>query len=55
MIKIALSGCAGGISGSHLRAYSQLSGVRLVAMCDVDKDKGQQIAQKYQATFVNPC
>lgn len=51
MIKIALSGCAGGISGSHLRAYSQLSGVRLVAMCDVDKDKGQQIAQKYQATF----
>lgn len=49
MLKIGLIG-AGVMGNTHNRAYQQISGVQLTAVCDLDADKAHQIAQDWQAS-----
>ena len=48
-IKIGFIG-VGGIAGSHLERLSQIGEARVVALCDVVKEKAEESAKKYQAT-----
>ena len=47
-IKIGFIG-VGGIAGSHLGNLSQIEEARVVALCDVVKEKAEEAAKKYQA------
>ena len=40
----------GGIAGSHLGNLSQIEEAKVVAVCDVVKEKAEEAAKKYQAT-----
>ncbi len=48
-VKIGFIG-VGGIAGSHLERLSQIEEERVVAVCDVLKEKAEAAAKKYQAT-----
>lgn len=50
MIKIGLVGA--GIMGiSHHLAYQQMSGIQIVAVCDLDEEKAKKVASKWQANL----
>ena len=48
-VKIGFIG-VGGIAGSHLDRLSQIEEARVVALCDVVKEKVEEAAKKYQVT-----
>jgi len=48
-VKIGFIG-VGGIAGSHLDRLSRMEEARVVALCDVVKEKAEESAKKYQAT-----
>jgi len=48
-IKIGFIG-VGGIAGSHLGNLSQIEEAKVIALCDVVKEKTEEVAKKYQAT-----
>lgn len=45
-VRIALIG-AGGIAQTHLRALSQVTGIEVAAICDIDASRAELTAQKY--------
>lgn len=49
-IKVAVIG-VGNIGHHHARIYSGLQNVNLVGICDIDKEKGEKIARKYNCLF----
>ena len=53
-VKVGLVGC-GRNSENHLRVYSNTDRVRLVAVCDIDSNKAEEMAKKYgvQRTFTD--
>lgn len=48
--KVAVIG-VGNMGQHHVRIYSRLKGVKLVAVCDVDEKRGREIADKYKVLF----
>ena len=48
-VKVGFIG-VGGIAGSHLERLSQIEEAKVVALCDVVKEKVEDAAKKYQAT-----
>jgi predicted dehydrogenase len=51
MIRVAVIG-AGAFGREHARVYSEVAGVRLVAVCDIDESRGRAVAERYGASFV---
>ncbi|HLF83983.1 MAG TPA: Gfo/Idh/MocA family oxidoreductase [Blastocatellia bacterium] len=51
MIRVAVIG-AGAFGREHARVYSQVSGSRLAAVCDIDESRGRPVAERYGADFV---
>ncbi|HTF37880.1 MAG TPA: Gfo/Idh/MocA family oxidoreductase [Blastocatellia bacterium] len=51
MIRVAVIG-AGVFGSEHARVYSEVSGSRLAAVCDIDESRGRTVAQSYNADFV---
>lgn len=51
MKKIALVGC-GRISTRHIEAINQTDGIELALVCDMDKAKAEQVAQKNNIPYV---
>ena len=51
MISVAVIG-AGVFGSEHARVYSEVSGSRLAAVCDIDESRGRTVAQSYNADFV---
>ncbi len=47
MIKVAVVG-VGALGEHHARIYSELPGAELVAVVDIDQEKAQQVASRYQ-------
>ncbi len=41
----------GNMGRHHARVYSELSGVKLIAVCDINKIAGEQIAKKYHTKY----
>ncbi|HBE43726.1 MAG TPA: dehydrogenase [Bacteroidales bacterium] len=52
-IRIALVGCGGRGSGSHIPSFGRLPGVKIVAVCDPDRERMSAAAQKVVTTFRN--
>ena len=48
-LKVGIIGC-GRISVMHLGAIAQIDYAKLVACCDVEKEKADKVAKKYGAT-----
>ena len=46
LLRVGIVGC-GGVSEAHLRAADGARGVKLVACCDIDKEKAKAAAAKY--------
>ena len=49
MLKVGVVGC-GGIGNAHANAWTQVEGVQLAAVCDLDFAKAQAMAEKYNTT-----
>ena len=52
MIRAAVIG-AGAFGREHARVYSEVAGVHLVAVCDIDESRGRAVAERYGASFVS--
>lgn len=52
MLRIGVVG-AGVFGREHARVYSELGGVNLAAVCDIDESRGRPIAERYGAAFVS--
>jgi UDP-N-acetyl-2-amino-2-deoxyglucuronate dehydrogenase len=50
-LRYALIGCAGVIASTHLRALERLPDARVVAMCDLDAERGAQRAAEVGCPF----
>ena len=50
MINIGLVGC-GRISEKHLEAISQLKDCKLIAVCDVIKDRAKNVVEKFSCEY----
>jgi predicted dehydrogenase len=51
MKRVAVIG-AGQFGHNHARVYSEIAGVELVAVCDINEATGRAVAQKYNTDFV---
>lgn len=54
MIRVAVIG-AGAFGREHARVYSEVAGVHLVAVCDIDESRGRPVAERYDASFISDC
>jgi predicted dehydrogenase len=52
MIRVAVIG-AGAFGREHARVYSEVAGVHLIAVCDIDESRGRAVAEPYGASFVS--
>jgi predicted dehydrogenase len=52
MIRAAVIG-AGAFGREHARVYSEVAGVHLAAVCDIDESRGRAVAERYGASFVS--
>lgn len=50
MIKVAVIG-VGNMGYHHARNYSQMDGVKLVAVADINKELGREVAEKFKCRF----
>jgi predicted dehydrogenase len=51
MIRVAVVG-AGAFGREHARAYSEVAGAHLEAVCDVDETRGRTVAERFDAEYV---
>lgn len=52
MLKVAIVGC-GTMGGVHGRSYMNIKNAKVVAVCDINEDKGSQIAKLHNAKNYN--
>jgi len=52
MIKVAVIG-VGHFGREHARIYSSIDGVSLVAVCDTNPSRGQEVADEYKVPFIS--
>jgi len=50
MVRVAVVG-AGVFGREHARIYSEISGAKLVSVCDIDESRGRPLAERYGALF----
>ena len=48
-VKIGFIGCGGNARG-HMSTLSNLDGVRIISVCDLQEDRAKSVAEQYQAT-----
>lgn len=53
-LNVAVIG-VGAMGKSHIRNYSNLNNVNLVAICDVDKEKAKSIAEEHNTNYYTDC
>ena len=51
-LKIAVIGAGGIAVGSHLPGYARMDNVEIVAVCDILKDRAEQVAEKFSIPAV---
>jgi len=45
----------GNMGQNHARIYSELPNVNLVAVCDVNKQQGEELGKKFNCLFYKDC
>ena len=52
MLRVAVIG-AGAFGREHARVYSEITGLHLAAVCDLDESRGRPVAERYDVSFVS--